>query len=258
MHKIKIAFFDIDGTLIDMNKKEISENTIYMLQELKSNGIIICIATGRSPVSLPRFGEIEFDAFVTFNGSYCYNKKEKILNNPLFDEDVKILLKNASEMQRPVSIATKNRVAANGKDQDLIEYFSFAKLEPEVAEDFEQVAKEEIYQIMMGCRKEDYSRILKDTKNAKIAAWWDRAVDIIPANCGKGKGIQNVLAYYHLKKEDAIAFGDGNNDIEMLEAVGTAVAMGNASSELKSIATDICGPASEDGIYHYCKEHHLI
>ena len=258
MNNIKIAFFDIDGTLIDMNTKIISEKTIYTLQKLKSNGIIICIATGRSPMGLPQFDNIVFDAFLTFNGSYCFNEKENVYSNPISSEDIKALLKNASEMDRPVSIATSKRLAANGKDQDLIEYFGFSKLELEVAEDFEQVANEEIYQVMLGCRKEEYSQILKNTKNVKIAAWWDRAVDIIPANGGKGVGIRKILEYYHLEKEEAIAFGDGNNDIEMLEAVGTAVAMENTSEELKKIATDICGHVSEDGVYHYCMKHHLI
>ena len=56
----------------------------------------------------------------------------------------------------------------------------------------------------------------------------------------------------------ALAFGDGNNDIEMLEAVGTGVAMANASDRLKSVATDICGHVANDGIYHYCLEKGLI
>ena len=48
-----------------------------------------------------------------------------------------------------------------------------------------------------------------------------------------------------------MAFGDGNNDIEMLEVVGIGVAMENASLQLKAIASDICGHVAQDGIYHY-------
>lgn len=258
MNHIKIVFFDIDGTLIDMNKKKISEKTIYMLKELREKGIIICIATGRAPMTIPKFDGIEFDAYLAFNGSYCFNEKEKIYSNPISNEDVKILLKNATEMKRPVSIATSKRLAANGSDADLIEYYGFAKLELEVAEDFEEVLKEEIYQVMLSCREDEYSSILKNTENAKIASWWDRAVDIIPANGGKGNGIRKILEYYGIDKEDAIAFGDGNNDIEMFEAVGTAVAMENASDRLKEVATDICGHVSEDGIYHYFVNGQLI
>ena len=72
-----------------------------------------------------------------------------------------------------------------------------------VAKDFEQVSNEEVYQLLLGCRETDYSAILKDVDGAKIAAWWDRAVDIIPANGGKGIGIQKVLEYYHLDKSEA-------------------------------------------------------
>ena len=61
-----------------------------------------------------------------------------------------------------------------------------------------------------------------------------------------------------LTPEDAMAFGDGNNDIEMFQAVGHSVAMGNASADLKAIASEVCGTCAEDGIYHYCKENGLI
>ena len=83
-------------------------------------------------------------------------------------------------------------------------------------------------------------------------------MDIIPADGGKGIGIQRILEHYHLTKAEALAFGDGNNDIEMLQAVGTGVAMENASVQLKAIADDICGHVAEDGIYHYCIRHGLI
>ncbi|MBQ7840426.1 MAG: Cof-type HAD-IIB family hydrolase [Lachnospiraceae bacterium] len=258
MTNIKIAFFDIDGTLIDMNKKCISEKMLETLIRLKENNIVICIATGRSPVSLPKFAGVEFDAHLTFNGSYCFNKEHVIFSNPISQKDVKTIIRNAASINRPVSVATKTRLAANGKDEDLTEYYSFAKLELEIAEDFEAVACEDVYQIMMGCRENEYCTVLQDVDNARITAWWDRAVDIIPANGGKGTGIEKVLEYYHFTKEEAIAFGDGNNDMEMLQAVGWGVAMENASEGLKQAADDICGHVADDGIYYYCMEHGLI
>ena len=88
--------------------------------------------------------------------------------------------------------------------------------------------------------------------------WWDRAMDIIPTAGGKGTGIAHVLAAYGIDKADAMAFGDGNNDLEMFGAVGTGVAMANGSDALKAAATDICGACAEDGIHHYCVEHGLI
>ena len=258
MNKIKIIFFDIDGTLIDMQKKEITERTVETLRRLQERGILLCIATGRTPTTVPRFEGVEFDAFLTFNGSYCYNQKEDIYANPIPAEGVKQLLANAADMNRPVSIATRNRIAANGKDVDLVDYFAIAKEEVVVADDFEQVVQEDVYQMMLGCIGEERVRLLEGVKNAKLAAWWDRAVDVIPGDSGKGIGVKQLLRYYHLDQSEAMAFGDGNNDIEMLQAVGAGVAMENASPELKTVATEICGHVAEDGVYHYCLEHGFI
>ena len=255
---IKIIFFDIDGTLIDMQKKQISPKTLEMLKMLKENGIRICLATGRSPVSLPVFDGVEFDAYLTFNGSLCYTVEEIVFSNPIPSEDVQKLIRNAAALGRPVSVATRDRLAANGSDADLADYYAFAHQKLTVAEDFDSVSREEVYQVMLGCREADYPAILRGVDGAKIAAWWDRAVDVIPANGGKGMGIRKILDYYQFDRDEAMAFGDGNNDIEMLEAVGTGVAMENASEKLKAIADDVCGHVAQDGAYHYWKEHGLI
>ena len=164
MDKIRIVFFDIDGTLIDMERKEISAKTLEALRRLKERNVILCLATGRGPLTLPHFDGVEFDAFLTFNGSYCFNRTQTIFSNPL----------------------------------------------------------------------------------------------LIPANGGKGVGIQQILSHYHLEPSSALAFGDGDNDIEMLQAVGHGVAMGNASERLKALASDICGPVAQDGVYHYCLAHNLL
>lgn len=258
MDGIKIIFFDIDGTLIDMERKEISEKTLEALRRLHERGTILCLATGRGPLTLPHFEGVEFDAFLTFNGSYCFDRTWTIFSNPLPKEDVQAILQNAASIHRPVSVATKDQMVANGKDEDLIEYYAFAKREVEISERFEAVAEEEVYQVMLGCRKVDYPLLLRGTRRAKITAWWDRAVDIIPADGGKGEGIRQILSYYHLDRSAALAFGDGDNDTEMLQAVGHGIAMGNASQELKAAADDVCGSAAEDGIYYYCLANGLL
>lgn len=123
---------------------------------------------------------------------------------------------------------------------------------------FDERVHEDIYQMMCACREEEYERILYGTHHTQITAWWDRAADIIPLECGKGNAVRAVLQHFGFTKEEAIAFGDGFNDIEMLEAVGTGVAMGNAKDEIKAHATCTCKSVEEDGVYDFCLEHGLI
>lgn len=258
MKNIKIVFFDIDGTLFKLHTNEMSPKTLETLQKLRKNGTKICIATGRSPMGLPRFKGIEFDAYLTYNGSYCYADDETIFSNSLLKADVKQILLNAAKMGKPVTVALKSEMSSNGVDADLEHYMAVENLDLNVSDDFDKKAEDEVYQVMLACVPEEYDAILENVKAAKIATWWDKAVDIIPANGGKGMGIAAMLEYYGLDKSEALAFGDGNNDIEMLQAVGTGVAMGNASEDLKAVADAICKDVSEDGIYWYCKENGII
>ena len=257
---IKIAFFDVDGTLVDMEKKVITPTMIETLKRLKENGIILCMATGRGPYLVPSFPGIDFDVFLSYNASYCYTKDEVIFSNPIPTEDVKAIVENAAGIHRPVFLAGVEGGGANGCDKDLADYFAIAKSKVNILDNFtfEKLMDKKVYQMMVGCYKEEYADILKDVDGARITAWWTRAADITPANGNKGVGVRKILDYYHLEKENAIAFGDGTNDIEMLEAVGTGVAMGNATDDVKAVADVICGHVAEDGIYHYCKEQGLI
>lgn len=255
---IKIAFFDIDGTLRDFEKRDISPKTLETLQRLKENGIRLVLATGRAPLLLPKFEGVEFDAYLTFNGSYCYTNEKTILSRSIPKEDVHMLMENAARLKRPVAIATKDTMAANGTDTDLEEYYALAKERLEVAPNFEEVIQEEIYQIMMGLEAKDYEAMLQNVKNARITAWWDRAVDIIPAGGGKGTGVEKILEHFGLDKSESIAFGDGCNDIEMLRTAGIGVAMGNASDIVKKEADLVCGTVKEEGIYTFCLGNGLI
>ena len=258
MKPVKIIFFDIDGTLLDHATGKISEKTHAALRQLHEKGILLCIATGRAPTLFPDFGDAKFDAFCAYNGSLCFTEAGVIHSNPIPQKSVDKVLENAAAIGRPVSVATADRLAANGWDVDLADYYGLSKLQLTVAEDFDTVRRGDIYQIMLGCREADHEAILRDAEDVKITVSWDRAVDVIPASSGKGASINKVLEYFHLQPSQAMAFGDSYNDLEMLQTVGLGVAMGNAPDALKTVADDVCDSVSEDGIYHYCVRLGLI
>ena len=96
-------------------------------------------------------------------------------------------------MGHPVVLATKDRTEANGLEEDLVEYFSIANQRIKLATDFEELSKDEVFQIMMAGGKDEYKAMLKDTKRAAVAVWWPKAVDIIPSDGGKGVAVEKVL-----------------------------------------------------------------
>ncbi len=255
---MKIIFFDIDGTLVNPQTGLISDKTHHALTRLQERGIKICISTGRAPSEVPDFGPLKFDAYCTYNGSLCFTDNTILHSNPIAAEDVALVLNNAAGIGRPVAVATRRRLAANGWDPDLADYYRLAKLELTVTPDFDAACQEDVYQMLIGCSEAEHASIIKGAHGVKIAVSWDRAVDVIPSSSGKGVAIAKVLAHFGLDASQAMAFGDSQNDLEMLQTVGVGVAMGNATAQLKAVADDVCGAVSEDGIYHYCLEHGLI
>ena len=84
---IKIAFFDVDGTLLKLGSKVPSFQTVQTLQQLQAKGILLCMATGRGYLSVPHFEGVDFDLWLTFNGSYVRSKDAVISKNPLDADD---------------------------------------------------------------------------------------------------------------------------------------------------------------------------
>lgn len=70
--------------------------------------------------------------------------------------------------------------------------------------------------------------------------------------------IQKVLEHLNICKSEAVAFGDGGNDIEMLQYVGLGIAMGNGGEVLKTKADFVTKKASEGGISFALKEFRII
>ena len=89
---IKIAFFDVDGTLLKLGSKVPSFQTVQTLQQLQAKGILLCMATGRGYLSVPHFEGVDFDLWLTFNGSYVRSKDAVISKNPLDADDKRRIL----------------------------------------------------------------------------------------------------------------------------------------------------------------------
>lgn len=81
-----------------------------------------------------------------------------------------------------------------------------------------------------------------------LVRWHKSAVDILPKHTNKWTGCQWVMAQTEFRAEQAVAFGDGLNDMEMLKGVGLGIAMENGHPELKAVANRIAPAIHLNGI----------
>ena len=81
-----------------------------------------------------------------------------------------------------------------------------------------------------------------------VTRWCDVFCDIVPSNSSKPAGIRAALEHYGLRQEETIAFGDGGNDIPIIEYAGIGVAMGNATDDVKAAADYVTDTVDEDGV----------
>ena len=246
---IKIAFFDIDGTLLPFGEKEIHPAVQEALRRLREKGIRLMIATGRSPSRLPPFLPRElFDGYLCFNGSYCFDEDGVIHKNPMDADDIRMIVKNGERLGYPVMLAKVDKTIASFYQEELAEHLKKVGAEYLVADDLESLMKEEIIQLQAHIPSRLDADLLRGTRKTKCVRWWELATDIIPMDGGKASGVEAVLKHYGLSKEDAMAFGDGGNDGEMLACVGLGIAMGNAVPETMTAADYVTDSCQEDGV----------
>ena len=107
-----------------------------------------------------------------------------------------------------------------------------------------------VYQMVPCCREEKAEKILSALPGCRGVKWHDGlAVDVLPKNGAKERGISHVLSSYGIAREECAAIGDGYNDISMIRWAGTGIAMKNGKEETRRWADYITGSVMEDGIH---------
>ena len=258
---IKAIFFDVDGTLYSHNSHSIPQNTINALNSLKEKGIKLYIATGRHMIELNHLHVLDtftFDGFITLNGQLCFDHDEIIYHRPIEKEDIKRYLDYIKGYPIATLFIEKDDMYVNFVDEGMIaaqEAIS-SPIEPVRLNITEH---NPIYQmcpyVNFNTHKDILSKLLP---HCSITSWHDSALDITPLNGTKVIGIQKIMEKYGYTKEEVMSFGDGHNDLEMMEYTGISIAMGNANDEVKKRASYITTSVDEDGITLALKHFNLL
>lgn len=258
MHMIKAAFFDVDGTLFSHSMKKFPESTMEALRLLKKKGIRIFLSTGRSyqeSQNLP-WEDIRFDGYVTLNGQICTDENGQILyGNPVKAADAEYLLSAFREHKMPLMIVEADCMYINYIDEAVERAQKYISIPAPKLGEYSGAA---IYQFIAYFTREEEGNLLEKIPGCKLTRWYEGGVDIIPKDSGKIKGIEKMLEIYGLEQEEIIAFGDGDNDADMLSFAGIGVAMGNAVEITKKSADYVTDHIDEDGVWNALKHFGII
>ena len=94
--------------------------------------------------------------------------------------------------------------------------------------------------------------------NSLASRWTPLFADVNPKGLSKKVGIDIFCKHFGIDIENTMAFGDGGNDISMLQHVKVGVAMGNANPEVKAIADYVTDEVDENGIWNALKKFAVI
>ncbi len=255
---IKAAFFDVDGTLFSHSMKKFPESTKEALRLLRKKGIKTFLSTGRSYIEAGKlpWEDIVFDGYVTLNGQVCTDEKGKILfGNPIVGADKEYLLSVFKNHEKPLIVVEADRLYLNFVNE-VVEAAQKAVSIPNPA--IEEYSGAEVYQFIAYLTRTEEEEFMCKIPNCQATRWYEAGVDIIPKDSGKILGIQKMLEIYGFSREEIIAFGDGDNDAEMLEFAGIGVAMGNAVEITKQKADYVTDHIDQDGLWNALKHFEII
>lgn len=255
---IKVAFFDVDGTLLSHKTKSVPQSARRSIEKLKAAGIRCVVATGRQISEMEKLpvADISFDGYITLNGQLVLDAEKRILHGtPITGETKKFLLRQFLKHRLPIMLVEEDRVYVNFVDDRVVRVQeSISSPIPPLGE----YTGKELYQVCVYLGETDEPKLAPIVGKCEMTRWDLGGVDVISKGGGKVTGIQRYLEANHILPEEVIAFGDGDNDAEMLKFAGIGVAMGNGWASAKAAADYITKDIDEDGIEAALKHFGLI
>lgn len=251
---MRIVFFDIDGTLA--TRTEVPASAAEAIARLRANGDLVFICTGRARAYAERHFSDYADGFVCCNGRLAFRGDEHLYAAELSSAQVADIVA-VLEDQGSGYCFFEEWAAHYGGDpayRGIAEgVLELGELENGVDPATIHAYNFDIY-FQDAAHRERIAEALADTCLVNPHGPHPSA-DVTVLGVDKGDAVRNVAAALGVQIEDTYAFGDGINDICMLEAAGHGIAMGNAMDEVKQVAeyvtTDINRDGVANGLAHY-------
>lgn len=266
---VKIAFFDIDGTLTNSNK-EIDKSTINALNKARENDIKLVLCSGRSNEYLLKYAALfkNIDYLISSNGARIYDIKndKNIFTNTLNELDIIDIYNYTNENELCLTITSDKLAFLNNYTPITNEDVNMIRIK-----NIEDILDKNLYQFIIVDKNLEklikLENYLNNKNNIKLInyslSYLKKEIsnyyffDVVNKDVNKGTAIEKLLKYLNIDKEYSICFGDSVNDIDMFNASGIKVAMGNAIEELKNKGDYITDTNNNEGISKFFNENIL-
>ena len=255
---MRIFFVDIDGTILDTEKGDgkVSAKTKYAFKQIKANGDLIFICSGRAKcIIADEIKELEPSGYILANGAYIEYQDKLIYSADAEYDALRKLISYCNRHGILYYLEASDKIYTASLETDLHKLFSKGWGEGcYVDEDINEDTKINIAMLALDNGDETKRQALETF----LEPYFDysrhvffTSYDLNIKGVNKGTAIDVVLDYFNLHQDDAYAFGDGNNDLEMMKTVRHSIAMDNAVKAIKDVSAEITLSVSEDGFYDY-------
>ena len=255
---IKLIASDIDGTLVENSTAVLHPEMFDLIRKLKQKGILFCAASGRQYQSIANMFEPVKDdiIFLAENGAHIRYQDKDIALVEMKREHIEEIVHTIRQVNTngDYIVSTNDGSIMDTKNREFIDLITYGyrnkfRLVEDVLEEKVPVIKIAAFQ-KGSIRELGESRLIPPfSGKVKATMAGEEWVDYMDATVDKGNALQIIQEYFHIAKEETIAFGDNSNDIGLLKAAGRGFAVENAIDEVKAEATDICPSYEKKGVY---------
>lgn len=255
---------DMDGTLLN-SKGLISPENEAALKNLQNQGVEIIIASGRTDLMMKQYiNQLNIKGYIICcNGAIVKNiEKNKIVYRKSLNKDTAYYIIDFLFRNNLNFLVYTDDVVFSNKDNTRAKHFEYlnesmpAHLRTPIEyfdlNSIDNIGDREIIKILLVEDDEnliDFVTVyLKQFSNISVVSSAKGLIDIWAQNISKGSAVKVLSEKTGVNLENVIAFGDNYNDVELFEAVGMPIAMGNAVEHIKSIAKFETLTNDDDGI----------
>ena len=248
----KYFFFDIDGTLTNIDTGELVPSAKEAIRLLQENGHFVSICTGRAYYKTKTFAKEAGFKHIVSNGGYCITVDGEVKENtPLNKEKAVALINECKEKNIGVLISPSDSIDVIMYDELFIEQVGLRQ-EPTryILNRNLNLDDIDIYKIYIAISHEDEEKLtLRNTLgHIRFAPPY-----LTYQHDSKEKGIEKMIELVGGDLNNVVVFGDEVNDLVMFKDEYFKVALGSGNPILKEKADFVTKPTYEDGIMYACK-----